>query len=74
MEKKYLSNEEKEQILNQVYLSADDLKKLMPSISHCNALKHIKEVRDEMVSKGYYLPSSRTKLALTKLVRKRFGF
>ena len=74
MEKEYLTLEEKEKILNQPYLSAKDLIKIMQTMSLTTARKHIKEIQQEMLDKGYYLPNSRTKLALTKLVRKRFGF
>ena len=64
----------KSEILDQLYLSADDLKILIPGITYATALKYIKEVREEMKSKNIFLPTSKTKLALTKLVRKKFGF
>lgn len=64
----------KEEILDQLYLSADDLKILIPEITYATALKYIKEVREEMKNKNIFLPVSKTKLALTKLVRKKFGF
>lgn len=64
----------KEEILDQLYLSADDLKILIPEITYATALKYIKDVREEMKNKNIFLPNSKTKLALTKLVRKKFGF
>lgn len=64
----------KEEILDQLYLSADDLNVLIPEITYATALKYIKEIREEMEEKGYYLPHGKTKIALTKIIRKKFGF
>ncbi len=64
----------KEEILDQLYISAGDLKILIPEITYATALKYIKDVREEMKNKNIFLPVSKTKLALTKLVRKKFGF
>ena len=69
----YLSLEEKEKILNKPYLSAKDLQKLMYPMSRPTAVRHINMIQDEMREKGFYIPNTRTHLALTKLIRKRFG-
>ena len=63
----------KEDILSQLYLTAEDLTKLIPEMKHQRALDLINEVRKEMEDKNYFLPISRKKLALTKLVRKKLG-
>ena len=64
----------KEELLNQLYLSATDLQQLIRGMSYCTALKYIKESREEMKEKGYFVPCGRMKVALTKIVRKKFGF
>lgn len=61
-----------EQILNQLYLSANDLQILIP-MGRTTAIKCIKDIQEEMKDKGLYIPETKTKLALTKLVRKKFG-
>ena len=63
----------KEEILNQLYLTADDLQKLVPEMKYQRALDIINDVREEMEEKKYFLPISRKKLALTKLVKKKLG-
>lgn len=69
----YITLEEKEKILNQPYISAKDLQKLIHPMCRTTAIKHIIQIQDEMKEKGLYIPETKTKLALTKLVRKRFG-
>lgn len=64
----------KEEILEQLYVSAKDLKILIPTIGINGAKKAIKEIQEEMKEKGYFVPETKTLLALTKLVKKRFGF
>lgn len=63
----------KEDILNQPYMCAEDLKILMPQIGIKKCREYIQEVRDIMVDKKLTLPMGRTQLALTKLVKKKFG-
>ena len=62
-----------DEILNQLYISANDLQTLIQPMGRTTAIKYIKEIQEEMKEKGLYVPNTRTKLALTKLVRKRFG-
>lgn len=64
----------KEEILNQLYITANDLMILIPNIKYQRALGYINEIQKEMKEKKYFIPISQKKLALTKLVRKRFGF
>ncbi len=72
--KRKVPDKTKEQILEQLYITADDLQVLIPEISYSKALKYIKEAREEMEEKKYVIPGERPMLALTKLVRKKFGF
>lgn len=62
------------EILDQLYLSADDLLILMPHLSYSQALKMINEFREKMKAKKMYLPGGKTHLALTNLIRKECGF
>ena len=72
--KKNVPDKTNEEILNQFYISAYDLQKLIPGITYATAIKNIKEIREEMKQKNMFRPESKTLLALTKLVRKKFGF
>lgn len=64
----------KEEILDQLYLSADDLLILIPEMTYKTALSYISEIRLMMKDKNLFLPPGKTKLALTKLIRKDCGF
>ena len=64
---------EEREILNQSYITARDLTKIIPKLSYKRALKYIEDFRIEMKDKGYFVPEGRTKVALTKLVKKKFG-
>ena len=64
----------KEEILEQLYVTAEDLMILIPTLKYQRALNYIKEIQVEMEQKKYFVPVSQTKLALTKLIRKKFGF
>ena len=68
-----LTIEEKEKILNKCYLSAKDLQKLMYPMSRPTAVRHINMIQEEMRERGLYIPQTKVHLALTKIVRKRFG-
>lgn len=63
----------KEEILEQPYMTAKDLKKIMPSVGINKCTEYIKMCRDEMEQKGYFIPSGRPLIALTKVVKKKFG-
>lgn len=64
---------EEKEILNQSYLTAKDLMVIIPKLSYQRALKYIDDIRLEMKEKGYFVPEGKTKVALTKLVKKKFG-
>ena len=63
-----------DEILSQHYLTAKDLMIIIPKLSYIKALKYIDDIRQEMKEKGYFVPEGRTKVALTKLIRRKFGF
>lgn len=62
-----------EEILKQQYITAKDMQQIIPSLNYLRALKYIDELRIEMKNKGYFVPEGRTKVALTKLFKKKFG-
>lgn len=62
-----------EEILNQLYLSPQDIKKLVPSLGIELCREFIDIARAEMKEKGYYVPETKPKLALTKIVKKKIG-
>lgn len=63
----------KEAILEQLYISPQDLKVLIPTLGKGYCLKVIKDIREEMELKKMFVPKSKPLLAQTKLVKKRFG-
>lgn len=58
---------------NSLYLSAKELKALIPQMSIGEARKIIAEVREEQEERGDYLIKGKTKLAPTDLVFKKLG-
>ena len=46
---------------------------IIPKLSYNMALKYIDNARYEMSEKGYFLPEGKTKVALTKIIKKKFG-
>lgn len=67
-------NKKVSEILEQQYLTAHDLMQIIPKLSYQRALKYIENAREEMKQKNYFVPDGRTKVALTKLIKKKFGF
>lgn len=63
----------KEEILDQPYVSPQDLKILVPTMGIDRCRNYITSIRAEMEQKGYYVPKTKPRLALTKMVRKKFG-
>lgn len=61
------------EILEQQYLTAHDLMKIIPKLGYIRALSYIDDARQEMQNKGYFVPDGRTKVALTKIIKKKFG-
>ena len=62
-----------EEILKQQYLTANDLMKIIPGLTYNRALSYIKMIREEMKEKNYFVPDGKTKVALTKMLKKKFG-
>lgn len=63
----------KEEILNQLYVSPQDIKILAPSLGMDLCRNFIALARDEMEEKNYFVPNTKPKLALTKIVKKMMG-
>lgn len=64
----------KEEILNQTYMTAKDLKTLIPTLGLEKCRKYIFEMQKEMREKGYFVPESKPNLVLTKFAKKKFNF
>lgn len=64
----------REEILNQDYMSAKDLKIIIPNLGVNKCVEYIRMIQGEMKEKGYFIPQTKEYLALTKLVKKKFGF
>lgn len=62
-----------DKILEQKYLTARDLQKIIPKLGYNKALDYIEVVRKEMEEKGYFVPDGKTKVALTRIIKKKFG-
>lgn len=62
-----------EEVLKQIYITAKDLKILIPTLSIAKCTKYIEDIQGEMMNKNYFVPETKPRLALTKLVRKKFG-
>jgi len=63
----------REEILQQDYISAKDLKILIPNLGVNKCTKYIKMFQDEMREKKLFIPETKEYLALTKIARKRLG-
>ena len=63
-----------EELKNKDYLSAQDLMSLIPNLTYDNAIKYINVAREEMKKQNLYIPVTRPRVALTKIIRKTFGF
>lgn len=63
----------KEEILEQPYITAKDLKILIPNLGINKCVEYIKMIQEEMKEKNYFVPKTKQYVALTKLVRKKFG-
>lgn len=61
----------KEQILNQEYLTAKDIKTLIPEWGINAIRKFMDLILEEMEEKNYYIIKTKQKLVATELVRKK---
>ena len=59
---------------NKDYLTANDLMDIIPNLTYMNALKYINLARKKMEEKGFYVPTTKPKVALTSVVKSIFGF
>ena len=63
----------KEEILNQTYITAKDLKLLIPNLGQHKCLTYIKDLQEEMREKNMFIPEGKEYLAHVKLVKKKFN-
>ena len=63
----------KEEILNQLYVSPQDVKILIPTLGMELCRQLVEETRNDMKEKNYFVPETKPKLALTKMLSKRIG-
>ena len=63
----------REDVLNQIYIDAKDLKILIPNLGQGKCLKYIKDMQEEMREKNMFIPDTHTYLAHIKLVKKKFN-
>lgn len=63
-----------EKLKNKDYLSANDLMEIIPNLTYDNAIKYINKAREIMKEENIFIPITRPKVALTKIIRKMFGF
>lgn len=68
-----MSGKTQKEILEQQYLSASDLKIIIPTMSYSSALDYIKKIRLKMKESNYYIPSGKTLIALTWMIKKDLG-
>lgn len=61
-------------VLKQKYVTAKDLQIIIPELSYQRALTYICEAQRIMREKNYFVPEQRTKIALTKIIKQKFGF
>lgn len=62
----------KNEILDQAYISAKDMKMLIPTLGKNKCVEYIKDLRKEMEEKQYFVPQTKPLLAHTGLFRKKF--
>lgn len=62
----------KQEILSRDYMTAEDLKKLIPTMGRANCTKEIKKLIEELESKGYYIPKTKPYIVPTEEVIKKF--
>lgn len=61
------------EILEQIYISAEDLMQLIPGLKKYKARMYISEIIKEMEDHQMFIPKTKQRLASTKLVKKRLG-
>ena len=61
------------EILEQIYISAEDLMQLIPGLKKYKARMYISEIISEMEEQHMFIPNTKKRLAATKLVKKKLG-
>ena len=61
----------KEEILNQIYITSNDLKLLVPTLGKGRCVEIVKELRSDMEKEGMYVPKSKPLLASVKVFKKK---
>lgn len=61
------------EILEQLYISAEDLIQLIPGLKLYKAREYITELIEEMEQQKMFIPTTKKRLASTKIARKKFG-
>lgn len=56
-----------------IYMSAKDLQDIIPHLTYDNAIKYINQAREVMKEKGYLIPITRPKVALTEIIYEMLG-
>lgn len=62
----------KQEILSQDYMTANDLKKLIPQMGKVKCISEIKKLREELEQKGMYIPHTKPYIVPTEEVVKKF--
>nr|DAO32436.1 MAG TPA: purine repressor [Caudoviricetes sp.]DAQ17904.1 MAG TPA: purine repressor [Caudoviricetes sp.] len=63
---------EEKDLLKKQYLTPKELQKLL-RVPYKTALRYSHELRKQMEEENYFIPETRNKIVLTKLVKKKFG-
>lgn len=63
----------KNEILDQIYMTAEDLTLLIPGLKLYKARNIISEIIKEMEELKMFIPNTKKKLASTKLIKKKLG-
>lgn len=61
------------EILDQIYISAEDLMQLIPGLKLYKARIYISEVIKEMEKQNMFIPKTKQRLVSTKLIKKKLG-
>jgi len=67
------NNKSPEELLKQYYLTAEDLTIIIPHLKIEKARVYIRKIREQMKKENLFVPESRPYMALTKLIKKKFG-
>lgn len=61
------------EILDQLYISANDLMQLIPGLKLYKARIYISELTKEMEEQHMFIPTTKQRLVATKLAKKKLG-